>query len=123
MLQKIRNFFKGMRGGLPGLSYAGQQVDTATAITEMIDHARIVGCDVVVTIQVAERREQMVCHPDSDAAKDLYQTVSQSRRYWIELWKKELETDSQRRIWDKIERRLDGEGWENGNNHATGDRE
>lgn len=112
-----------MRGGLPGLSYAGQQVDTATAITEMIDHARIVGCDVVVTIQVAERREQMVCHPDSDAAKDLYQTVSQSRRYWIELWKKELETDSQRRIWDKIERRLDGEGWENGNNHATGDRE
>lgn len=98
MLQTIRNFFKGMRGGRPGLSYAGQQVDTATAIIEMIDHARVVGCDVVVTIQVAERREQMVCHPDSDAAKDLYQTVSRSRRHWIELWKKELQTDYQRGI-------------------------
>jgi hypothetical protein len=122
MLQKIRNFFRGVRGDGSGLSYAGRQVDTAKAVTEMMEHAKLVGCDVVVTFEVGERRETMVCHPNSDAVRDLYQIIHRSRRYWLELWKKELDTDAQRRLCDSLEKKLDGEGWGSGGNKEGGDR-
>ena len=78
MLQKIKAFFKDRRpvvaGGKTDLEV---QIEIGTAIIEMLDKARVLDQDVIISIEVGWRRESIICRGKGDKVVDwLYQTVS-----------------------------------------------
>ena len=110
MLQKIKEFFKGSRPHRSALTLTEEQVDTGTAIIEMLDHARIVDCDVVITISVGNRTEGMIFRGGSgdEIADRLYQMVSVARMFWVDEWKKEQDSHAER-LWTRISKKIDEE--------------
>lgn len=115
MLQKIKAFFKDRRGVVTGgKTDLEVQIEIGTAIIEMLDKARVLDQDVIVSIEVGWRRESIICRGKGDKVVDwLYQTVSGLRlARMIELQERQAK-ESEERIWDNIERKMDqGEGKE-----------
>jgi hypothetical protein len=116
MLQKIKAFFKDRRpvitGGKTDLDV---QIEIGTAIIEMLDKARVLDQDVIISIEVGWRRESIICRGKGDKVVEwLYQTVSGLRlTRMIELQERQAK-ESQKRIWENIERKMDGGEWGDG---------
>lgn len=107
MLQKIKAFLFGSGGGRPKLSYVEQQIDTGKAILEMIERAQVLGIDIQVWIEVGDAREGMTLPGGGVAANDIYHTVSNALRFWLERYSDEQGDAAAKRIWESIERKLD----------------
>ena len=109
MLQKIKEFFRGMRCNGTRLSYVEQQVDEAAELLEMMDRAKVLGIDIEISVRVGERQGATVLlRPGSTAASDLYQIISRSMKYWVEVWGKEVGNPrASDALWQRIERNMD----------------
>jgi hypothetical protein len=106
MLRKIKNYFSGNRSGSK-LSFVEQQVDTATAVIDMLDRAQLTGSDVEFTIGVGNVSECMVCRgQDSDAVRAIRGMVDDTRAYWVIKWREELKLAGYKHVdeyWPDIE--------------------
>lgn len=116
MLQKIKAFFKDRRpviaGGKTDLEV---EIEIGTAIIEMLDKARVIDQDVIISIEVGWRRESIICRGKGDKVVNwLYQTVSGLRlTKMIELQQRQAKEDMDRN-WRGIERKMDGGKWGDG---------
>jgi hypothetical protein len=116
MLQKIKAFFKDRRpvitGGKTDLDV---QIEIGTSIIEMLDKARVLDQDVIISIEVGWRRESIICRGKGDKVVNwLYQAVSGLRlTRMIELQERQAK-ESQKQIWENIERKMDGGKWWDG---------
>jgi hypothetical protein len=113
MLQKIRDFFKDRRpiiaGGRTSLE---EQIETGTAIIEMLDKARLLDQVVVLWIEVDGHSEGIFCAGRGDAVTNwLYQTVSGIRLAKMTEMRERQAKESEKRIWEAEERRMDGGRW------------
>jgi hypothetical protein len=116
MLQKIKAFFRDRRpviaGGKTDLEV---QIEIGTAIIEMLDKARVLDQDVIISIEVGWRQGgSILCRGKGDKITDwLYQTVSGLRLTKMMKLKERQAKESEERIWDNIERKMEqGEGKE-----------
>jgi hypothetical protein len=112
MFNKIKRFFSSRKETFSGLSYVEQQIDQGLAVLEMLDKAKVLGADVIVTVRVGEVIEEMSCPGGRGELTDsLYQVLSRSVRFWIdEYMKSGVYTESMQRVWDRVYRRLFGDG-------------
>jgi hypothetical protein len=116
MLQKIKAFFKDRRpvvaGGKTDLEV---QIEIGTAIIEMLDKARMLDQHVVVSFEVGWQKESIICRGKQDKILNwLYQAISGLRLTKMTELRRQQAEASEKRIWQQIERKMDGGKWGDG---------